>query len=151
MEATPIVAFFQAVKARLVKFSDGTGKISGMSNAELEAKVKQTIDQALITEQVIDIFDAAGIQKPDISILSDEFMQEMKDYQHKNIALETLKKLLADEIKIRGQRSVTQGKKLMDMLSTAIWRIDSVSTTASSLSISFCISSLALSFSATAE
>ena len=120
MEAAPIVAFFQAVKARLVKFSDGTGKISGMSNAELEAKVKQTIDQALVTEQVVDIFDAAGIQKPDISILSDEFMQEMKDYQHKNIALETLKKLLADEIKIRGQRSVTQGKKLMDMLSTAI-------------------------------
>ncbi|WP_151779573.1 type I restriction endonuclease subunit R [Acinetobacter bereziniae] len=120
MEAAPIVAFFQAVKARLVKFSDGTGKISGMSNAELEAKVKQTIDQALVTEQVVDIFDAAGIQKPDISILSDEFMQEMKGYQHKNIALETLKKLLADEIKIRGQRSVTQGKKLMDMLSTAI-------------------------------
>lgn len=120
MEAAPIVAFFQAVKARLVKFSDGTGKISGMSNAELEAKVKQTIDQALVTEQVVDIFDAAGIQKPDISILSDEFMQEMKDYQHKNIALETLKKLLADEIKIRGQRSITQGKKLMDMLSTAI-------------------------------
>ena len=120
MEAAPIVAFFQAVKARLVKFSEGTGKISGMSNAELEAKVKQTIDQALVTEQVVDIFDAAGIQKPDISILSDEFMQEMKGYQHKNIALETLKKLLADEIKIRGQRSVTQGKKLMDMLSTAI-------------------------------
>ena len=110
MEAAPIVAFFQAVKARLVKFSDGTGKISGMSNAELEAKVKQTIDQALVTEQVVDIFDAAGIQKPDISIISDEFMQEMKGYQHKNIALETLKKLLADEIKIRGQRSVTQGK-----------------------------------------
>lgn len=120
MEAALIVAFFQAVKARLVKFSDGTGKISGMSNAELEANVKQTIDQALVTEQVVDIFEAAGIQKPDISILSDEFMQEMKDYQHKNIALETLKKLLADEIKIRGQRSVTQGKKLMDMLSTAI-------------------------------
>lgn len=62
-----------------------------MSNAELEAKVKQTIDQALVTEQVVDIFDAAGIQKPDISILSDEFMQEMKDYQHKNIALGTEK------------------------------------------------------------
>jgi type I restriction enzyme R subunit len=69
---------------------------------------------------VVDIFDAAGIQKPDISILSDEFMQEMKGYKHKNIALETLKKLLSDEIKVREQRSVTQGKKLMDMLSSAI-------------------------------
>lgn len=120
MEAAPVVAFFQAVKARLAKFSDGSGKISGLSNAELEAKVKQTIDQALVTEQVVDIFDAAGIQKPDISILSDEFMQEMKGYKHKNIALETLKKLLSDEIKVREQRSVTQGKKLMDMLSSAI-------------------------------
>ena len=120
MEAAPVVAFFQAVKARLAKFSDGSGKVSGLSNAELEAKVKQTIDQALVTEQVVDIFDAAGIQKPDISILSDEFMQEMKGYKHKNIALETLKKLLGDEIKMREQRSVTQGKKLMDMLSSAI-------------------------------
>ena len=120
MEVAPLVAFFQAIKARLAKFSDGSGKISGLSNAELEAKVKQTIDQALVTEQVVDIFDAAGIQKPDISILSDEFMQEMKDYKHKNIALETLKKLLGDEIKVREQRSVTQGKKLMDMLSSAI-------------------------------
>lgn len=120
MEAAPVVAFFQAVKARLAKFSDGSGKISGLSNAELEAKVKQTIDQALVTEQVVDIFDAAGIQKPDISILSDEFMQEMKGYKHKNIALETLKKLLGDEIKMREQRSVTQGKKLMEMLSSAI-------------------------------
>jgi type I restriction enzyme R subunit len=120
MESAHVVAFFQAVKARLTKFGDGSGSISGLSNAQLEAKVKQTIDEALVTEKVVDIFDAAGIQKPDISILSDEFMQEMKDYQHKNIALETLKKLLNDEIKMRGQRSVSQGKKLMDMLNSSI-------------------------------
>lgn len=69
---------------------------------------------------MVDIFDAAGIQKPDISILSDEFMQEMKDYKHKNIALETLRKLLNDEIKVREQPSVTEGKKLLEMLNTAI-------------------------------
>lgn len=120
MEAAPIVAFFQAVKARLVKFTESDGRAGSLNNAELEAKVKQTIDQALVTEQVVDIFDAAGIQKPDISILSDEFMQEMKDYQHKNIALETLKKLLGDEIKVREQYSVVQGKKLLEMLSSAI-------------------------------
>jgi len=120
MEAAPDVAFFQAVKARLAKFSVGTGKVSDMTNAELEVKVRQTIDQALVTEQVVDIFDAAGIQKPDISILSDEFMQEVKDYEHKNIALETLKKLLNDEIKVRENQSVTQGKKLMEMLNSAI-------------------------------
>lgn len=78
--------------------------------------LKHTIPDSITVEAV----DAAGIQKPDISILSDEFMQEMKGYKHKNIALETLKKLLGDEIKMREQRSVTQGKKLMDMLSSAI-------------------------------
>ncbi|MCV5856895.1 DUF3387 domain-containing protein, partial [Escherichia coli] len=79
-------------------------------------RVKQTIDQALVTDKVVDIFDAAGIQKPDISVLSEEFLQEMKDYQHRNIALETLKKLLSDEIKVRSNQSITQGKKLIDML-----------------------------------
>lgn len=73
-----------------------------------------------MTDQVVDIFDAAGIQKPDISVLSDEFLQEMKGYEHKNIALEALKKLLNDEIKARANQSVTQGKKLMDMLKSAI-------------------------------
>ncbi|MCV5779390.1 DUF3387 domain-containing protein, partial [Escherichia coli] len=60
------------------------------------------------------------IQKPDISVLSEEFLQEMKDYQHRNIALETLKKLLSDEIKVRSNQSITQGKKLIDMLTSAI-------------------------------
>ncbi|EPC4078854.1 DUF3387 domain-containing protein, partial [Klebsiella pneumoniae] len=83
-------------------------------------RVKQTIDQALVTDKVVDIFDAAGIQKPDISVLSEEFLQEMKDYQHRNIALETLKKLLSDEIKVRSNQSITQGKKLIDMLTSAI-------------------------------
>ncbi|AYA04299.1 type I restriction endonuclease subunit R [Acinetobacter sp. WCHAc010034] len=119
MEATPEVAYFQAVKARLAKFAGG-GDGASLTNAALEAKVKQTIDQALVTDQVVDIFDAAGIQKPDISVLSDEFLQEMKGYEHKNIALEALKKLLNDEIKARANQSVTQGKKLMDMLKSAI-------------------------------
>lgn len=118
MEATPEVAYFQAVKARLAKFTGGDG--APLTDKVLEAKVKQTIDQALVTDQVVDIFDAAGIQKPDISVLSDEFLQEMKGYEHKNIALEALKKLLNDEIKARANQSVTQGKKLMDMLKSAI-------------------------------
>ena len=118
MEATPEVAYFQAVKARIAKFTGGDG--TTLTNAALEAKIKQTIDQALVTDQVVDIFDAAGIQKPDISVLSDEFLQEMKGYEHKNIALEALKKLLNDEIKARANQSVTQGKKLMEMLKSAI-------------------------------
>lgn len=119
MEAAEQVAFFQAVKARLNKFSQHSND-DGTSQESLEMRVKQTIDQALVTESVVDIFDAAGIQKPDISVLSDEFLQEMRDYQHRNIALEALRKLLNDEIKVRSALSVTEGKKLYEMLTTSI-------------------------------
>jgi len=83
MDAKDEVAFFQAVKARLAKF-DGTG--SGKTNEEIETTIRQVIDKALVSEQVIDIFDAAGIKKPDISILSDEFLLELKGMEHKNKA-----------------------------------------------------------------
>ncbi|NLY73822.1 MAG: DUF3387 domain-containing protein, partial [Firmicutes bacterium] len=113
------VAFFQAVKSRLVKFdSSGPGK----SDAEIETAIKQIIDQALVTEQVIDVFDAAGIKKPDISILSEEFLLEVKNMEHKNIALEVLKKLLNDEIKARAKRNLVQSKTLMEMLENSIKR-----------------------------
>lgn len=111
------VAFFQAVKARLAKF-DGTGE--GRSNEEIETTIRQVIDQALVSEQVVDIFDAAGIKKPDISILSDEFLMELKNHQHKNIALEVLKKLLNDEIKARAKKNLIQSRSLIEMLETSI-------------------------------
>jgi type I restriction enzyme R subunit len=80
----------------------------------------QVIDKALVSEQVVDIFDAAGIKKPDISILSDEFLAELKNHQHKNVALEVLKKLLNDEIKARSKKNLTQSRSLMEMLETSI-------------------------------
>jgi len=113
------VAFFQAVKSRLVKFdSTGTGK----SNEEMETAIRQVIDKALVTEKVIDIFDAAGIKKPDISILSDEFLLEVKNMEHKHIAVEVLKKLLNDEIKGRIKKNLVQGRSLMEMLEDSIKR-----------------------------
>lgn len=118
MGYAPLLSFYQAIKARLAKFTVGIGDENIQD--ELEQRVRQTIDQALVSESVVDIFDAAGIQKPDIGILSDEFMAEMRDYQHKNVALEVLKKLLNDEIKIRSRKSVTEGKKLTEMLDNAI-------------------------------
>lgn len=117
MDAKDEVGFFQAVKARLAKF-DGTGE--GRSNEEIETTIRQVIDQALVSEQVIDIFDAAGIKKPDISILSDEFLAELKGYQHKNVALEVLKKLLNDELRVRAKKNLVQSKSLMEMLENAI-------------------------------
>ena len=78
------------------------------------------IDKALVTDQVIDVFDAAGIKKPDISILSDEFLMEVRDMEHKNLALEVLRKLLNDEIKNRSKLNLVQSRSLMEMLEESI-------------------------------
>lgn len=119
MDAKDEIAFFQAVKARLVKF-DMTG--SGKTDEEIETTIRQVIDKALVSEKVIDIFDAAGIKKPDISILSEEFLMELKGMQHKNLALEVLKKLLNDEIKSRAKQNLVKSRTFMEMLETAIKR-----------------------------
>jgi len=111
------VGFFQAVKARLAKF-DSTG--NGYSNDDIETTIRQVIDKALVSEKVIDVFDAAGIKKPDISILSEEFLAELKGHKHKNIALEVLKKLLNDELKVRAKKNLVQSKSLLEMLEKAI-------------------------------
>jgi len=111
------VAFFQAVKARLVKY-DATG--ISRTDAELETTIRQVIDKALVSEQVVDVFDAAGIKKPDISILSDEFLLELKGIEYKNVALEVLKKLLNDELKSRTKKNLVKSKTLMEMLEKAI-------------------------------
>ena len=119
MDVKDEVAFFQAVKARLCKF-DQTG--SGHSDEEIETTIRQVIDKALVSEKVIDLFDAAGIKKPDISILSEEFLLELKGMEHKNIAMEVLKKLLEDEIKARSKFNVVEGRTLMEMLDSSITR-----------------------------
>jgi type I restriction enzyme R subunit len=117
MDAKDEVSFFQAVKARLAKF-DSTG--SGKTNEEIETTIRQVIDKALVSEQVIDIFDAAGIKKPDISILSEEFLMELKGMEHKNVALEVLKKLLNDEIKSRAKKNLVKSRTFLEMLENSI-------------------------------
>jgi type I site-specific restriction-modification system R (restriction) subunit/very-short-patch-repair endonuclease len=117
MDVKDEVSFFQAVKARLAKF-DGTG--SGRTDEEIETTIRQVIDQALVSEQVIDVFDAAGIKKPDISILSEDFLMELKGMEHKNVALEVLKKLLNDEIIARSKKNLVKSKSLKEMLENSI-------------------------------
>jgi len=124
MEIKDDIAFFQAVKARLVKFEVG-GTGTGKSNIEIETAIKQIVDEALSSDKVIDIFEAAGIDKPEISgleILSDEFLMEVQGMKHKNLALELLKKLLNDEIKTRSKTNLVKSKKLLEMLEGAIKR-----------------------------
>lgn len=126
MDVKDEVSFFQAIKARLAKFSQGIGR----SDDEIETSIRQVIDKALVSDKVVDIFDAAGIKKPDISILSEEFLMEIRDMEHKNIALETLKKLLNDEIKARTKKNLIQSKSLMEMLETSIKKYHSKILTA---------------------
>jgi type I restriction enzyme R subunit len=113
------VGFFQTVKARLIKFEPAG---SGKSNAEIETAIRQIVDKAVVTEGIIDVFDAAGIKKPDISILSDEFLKEIQGMERRNLALELLKKLLNDEIKVRTKKNLIQSKKFSEMLENAIKR-----------------------------
>ncbi len=110
------VGLFQAIKARIVKVT----QIGGKSDEEMETAIKQILSDAIVSEDVIDIFDAAGIKKPDISILSDEFLAEVKGMTHKNLALELLKKLLKGEIKTRTKVNLVQSKKFSEMLDSAV-------------------------------
>ncbi len=111
------VAFMQAVKARLAKFES---RVNGKSDEEIETAIRQLVDKAVAAEGVIDIFDAAGIKKPDISILSDEFLDEIQGMKHRNLALELLKKILNDEIKTRSKYNLVQSKVFSEMLENAI-------------------------------
>ncbi|MCA6366162.1 MAG: HsdR family type I site-specific deoxyribonuclease [Cytophagales bacterium] len=119
----PEVAFFQAVKARLAKFDAPSG--GGRTNLEIETAIKQIIDEALSSDKVIDIFEAAGIDKPEISgleILSEEFLMEVEGMQHKNLAIELLKKILNNELKARAKTNLVKSKKLLEMLEGSIKR-----------------------------
>ena len=110
------VAFFQAVKARLVKFDAHPEH----RREDIETAIRQIIDKAIVTEGVIDIFAAAGIAKPDLSVLSDEFLAEVQGMKHRNVAMELLKRIIDDEIRARLRKNLIQGKKLSAMLEKTI-------------------------------
>jgi type I restriction enzyme R subunit len=110
------VAFFQAVSAVLNKHAPGERK----TQEELDLAVRQIVSRAVAPEGVIDIFAAAGLQKPDISILSDEFLAEVRGMPKRNLAVELLRKLLSGEIQTRRKKNVVQAKSFAAMLEQAI-------------------------------
>ncbi len=114
------VALFQAIKSRLVKISDRNE--GGKTDEEMETAIKQIISEAITADNVIDIFDAAGLKKPNIEILDERFLQELKDLPQKNLAVELLKKLLKDEIKKRTKINLVESKKFSELLEDAIKR-----------------------------
>ena len=112
------VAFFQAIKSRVNKFTPTGGK----TDAQVDSAIKQIVDDALASDGVVDIFEAAGVAAPSLDILSEEFLLEVKNMEHKNLAFELLRKLLNEEVKVRKQKNMTQGKKFSEMLSNVIKR-----------------------------
>lgn len=111
------VGFFQEVRAALVKT---TGDEQGRTPDEIDSAIKQLVSRAVASTEVVDIFEAAGMDKPDISILSDEFLEEVKALPQKNLALELLKKLINDEIKTRSKKNVIQARSFAEMLELAV-------------------------------
>ncbi|MBR9704057.1 type I restriction endonuclease subunit R [Candidatus Pacearchaeota archaeon] len=112
------VGFFQAIKSAIIKNTT----ISGQYKEELDSAIKQILSKSIISDRIVDIFEAAGINKPDISVLSDKFLIEVKGLKQKNLAFEALKKLLNDEIRIIMKKNVVQGKSFMEMLDKTIKR-----------------------------
>ena len=94
----------------------------GRPEEELEQAIQQIVSKAVVPEGVIDIFAAAGLKKPDISILSDEFLAEVRGMPQRNLAVEVLRKLLAGEIKTRGRKNVVLARSFAEMLEEAIRR-----------------------------
>ena len=112
------VAFYQAVKVGLEKLERGKRPPS----QDLGHAVRQIVEDAVVTSDVLDVFDAAGLPKPDISILSPEFLDELKGMKHQNLAALLLERLLADEVRSRGERSLVQQRKFSEMLEDAVRR-----------------------------
>ena len=112
------VGFFQAVRAVLAKNEPGEHK----SNEELDHAIRQIISKAMVSEEVVDIFAAAGLRKPDISILSDQFLAEVRGMPQRNLAIELLQKLLKGEIRIRSRRNVVQARAFSEMLEQSLRR-----------------------------
>ena len=110
------VGFFQAVRARIIK----TSPEQEIQAEDVEQAIRQIISRAVASDEVIDIFKTAGLKKPDISILSDEFLAEMRDMPQRNVAIELLRKLLNDEIKLRSRKNIVQSRSFAEMLERTI-------------------------------
>jgi type I restriction enzyme R subunit len=112
------VGFFQGVRAALAKRVAGERK----TDEELDHAIRQIVSKAVASGEVVDIFAAAGLKKPDISILSDEFLAEVRGMPQRNLAVELLRKLLSGEIKTRARRNVVQGRSFAELLEQSVRR-----------------------------
>ncbi|MFP3122616.1 type I restriction endonuclease subunit R [Ectobacillus funiculus] len=112
------VSYFKAVKASLVKLD--TRHLQKKSKKEIEARVNQMLERSIISEDVIDVFDSLGIKRPEISILSEEFLEEVRQLKHRNLAVEMLKKLLEGNLKAMEKRNLVKSEKFSEKLKKAL-------------------------------
>ena len=112
------VAFFQAVRAALAKRTAS----GGTTDEELDHAVRQIVSRAVASDGVLDIFAAAGLDKPDVSILSEEFLAEVRGMRQRNLAVELLRKLLKGELATRRRKNVVQARSFAEMLEQTIRR-----------------------------
>lgn len=111
------IAFLQAVKAVISKDSSTKKQLDA---SKIQFAMRQIVSSALVSNEVVDIFKAAGLNKPDISILSDEFLEDVRHLPQRNLAVELLERLLNNEIKVRSARNVIIQKKYSDLLQTSL-------------------------------
>lgn len=112
------VSYFKAVKASLAKLKEKSPQKK--SKKEIEERVNQMLQRSIISEDVIDVFDVMGLKRPDVSILSEEFLQEVREIKHKNLAVEMLKKLLEGNIKSMEKRNLVKSEKFSEKLKKAL-------------------------------
>jgi type I restriction enzyme R subunit len=111
------VGFFQAVRSAIVKTTQGPRQAA---QDEVDSAIRQIISKAVISDRVIDVFAAAGLDKPNISVLSDEFLEHMKGMPQKNLAFEALRRLLAEEIRIKRKKNLVQARSFEELLDKSI-------------------------------
>ena len=112
------VSYFKAVKASLVKLGEKDGP--KLSKREIDARINQMLERSIISEEVIDVFDAMGIKRPEVSILSDEFLEEVREIKHKNLAVEMLKKLLEGNIKAVERTNLVKSEMFSEKLKKSL-------------------------------
>lgn len=113
------ISFFQAIQASFRKLEPNDGSLS---NAEIETAIRQVVDQALVSDTVINIFDEAGIKNPDLSVISNEFLAEVEGMEHRNLAVELLKRLLRDEVRAQRRTNIVRSRQLAEMLEASLRR-----------------------------
>jgi type I restriction enzyme R subunit len=120
------VAFFQAVKAVFVKNTRTSGKLRD----EVDSAIKQLVSKSIASTDLVDIFRSQGLQSPDLSVMSDDFLQSVQKLPQKNLAIELLQRLLNDEIKSRARRNAVQARSFSKLLEEAVKKYENRSVDA---------------------